>query len=640
MIEEIPMYFDALTLAAVTDELRATILGGRIQRVLLPDALSIGLEVYAHRQRSQVLVSAHPQFARVHLVRGKLSRGMEQATPLLLLLRKYLDGGRIVALDHPPLERIVVLTVSIVKEAESCNSPGDSPVTGEAAEPASSLVERHIRLVVETMGRWSNVILVDEGNVILESIRRVNAQMSRRVILPKFPYALPPPQHKRDPATATAGEMSDLIAREPDLTRALVGGYGGVSPQAAREVVHRAARRTPQEPPVVAQHPGSAERISLRALADCLRDLCTASWEPSLVLNVPGDGDGEEPQAYAPYCITHLAGSQPQASMSAALEAFYAARQDLTAHQQRREAIQELLGAARGRLVRQLDQLRTEAERTRNLDQVRWEGEMIYAFLHTIAPGQETLEVEGATIDLDPDRTPVECAQARFRRYEKAKSGAVQVAERLRDTETRLDGLEQLSALLEVADEREQIEQIAREAGAQGYLAAAHQATGRKKGTGTGTGKEGKQAGKRQKKRPTIRVRPLRLVSCDGFAIYVGRSAEQNAEVTFTIGRPDDLWLHARAIPGAHVVVRTAGRVVPDTTLEEAAGLAAHFSRSRGEARVEVDVSPRKRVRKIPGGPPGLVTYQAERTLRVAPQGPGGAGGAEGRPLPGAQDEQ
>ncbi|NJN65992.1 MAG: fibronectin/fibrinogen-binding protein [Chloroflexaceae bacterium] len=611
------MYFDALTLAAITDELRTTILGGRIQRVLLPDALSIGLEVYAHRQRHQLLASVHPQLARVHLVGGKLSRGVEQPTPLLLLLRKYLAGGRIVAIDHPPLERILILTVSIVKEAELRNSlERECPhETEDAPDPATPPLETRVRLMIETMGRWSNIILVDEEDIILESIRRVNAQMSHRVILPKVAYAGPPPQNKRDPTMANAGEMSDLIAREPDLVRALVGGYGGVSPQVAREVVHRAAQQVPTQSPVVAIQPGRNERVSLRALAACLRDLWTAPWEPSLVPN-PNEPGPAGPQAYAPYRITHMAGAQPQASMSAALETFYAAHQDLTAHHQRREAVQEQLGAARARLERQLDQLRTEQERTRNLDQVRWEGEMIFAFLHTLAPGQETLEVEGTTIALDPDRTPVECAQERFRRYEKAKSGAVHVAERLRDTETRLAGLEQLSALLDVADEREQIEQIAREAEAQGYLAATRQPAGRKKA----------QAGKRQKKKlpPSPRIRPLRLISSDGFALYVGRSAEQNAEVTFTIGRPDDLWLHARAIPGAHVIVRTAGREVPEATLEEAAGLAAHFSRGQAEARVEVDIARRKSVRKIPGGPPGLVTYHAERTLRVAPRPPWG----------------
>jgi predicted ribosome quality control (RQC) complex YloA/Tae2 family protein len=347
------------------------------------------------------------------------------------------------------------------------------------------------------------------------------------------------------------------------------------------------------------------EPLPWEAVAHHLRELFTADWQPTLV-----SGD-EAPLAYAPYKLTHMSGAQPQPTISAALEAFYAAREGLTAHQQRRDAVRQPLEAARQRLQHQRDQIMAELEHTENLEMLRWEGEMIFAFLHTITPGQTALEVEGHTITLDPEKGPVECAQARFRRYHKARSGHESLQERLRITDGQLAGIEQLLALLEVADEREQIDQIAFEAEEQQYITPARK-------------KQDARAGKTSTRRRPPRRKPLHLVSSDGFDMYVGRSATQNDEVTFRIGRPDDLWLHVRGIPGAHVIVRSGRQDVPEQTLREAGGVAAYFSGARAEPAVDIEISHRRHVRKIPGGTPGLVTYRAERTLRVAPLPPWG----------------
>lgn len=606
------MYFDALTLTAVADELRTTLLGGRIQRVLLPGPLSIGLEIYAQKQRYHLIASAHQQFARVHLVSKKLSRGVEQHTPMLLLLRKYVLAGRIVAVEQPPLERI--LLISIAKEAESRNyheqpeavsydmqeqeSGQDDvelldelqPPLAAAARVSASMLRSE--LVIELMERRSNIILVDDNNLILESVKRVTPRMSRRVVLPRHVYEFPPGQSKRDPRTATAQGIEALRAEtgESKLTRALVAGYRGVSPQVAREVVFRALGQPEAD---------MAAHLPWYMIAARLRELFHAPPEPTLV-----SGD-EGPIAYAPYVLTHIPGAQLQPSMSVALETFYREREAVTAHRRYRDAVRQQLDAARERLLHQRNQLTAELEWARTLEEMRWEGEMIFAFLHTLTPGQRVLEVDGRSITLDPDHSPVEAAQKRFRAYDKAKSALAGLPERLRETENRLAGLEQVAALLEVADAREQIEQIAREAEEQGYIHRPNAQPERQKGVN----------------RPP-RVRPLHLVSSDGFDIYVGRTSGQNAEVTFRIGRPEDLWLHVRTIPGAHVIIRTGGREVPEQTLREAAGLAAYYSRVRDEPLVDVDVSRRSLVRKVAGGPPGLVTYRAEQSLRVAPLPP------------------
>jgi predicted ribosome quality control (RQC) complex YloA/Tae2 family protein len=613
------MYFDALTLTAVADELRTTILGGRIQRALLPDPLSIGLEVYAHKQRYQLLATAHPAHARVHLIDGKLSRGVEQATPLLLLLRKYVLGGRITAIEQPLLERVLI--VSIVKERQTRNSPegglpADSPKYAvDSANSASqdpdgmpdpdddteqdfTVVE--CTLIIEPMDRRSNIILVDENGMIMESVRRVPPQKSQRVILPKHPYAPPPPQEKHDPRTANADHIrQNWTADSKNIVRMLVQTYRGMSPLIAREVAYRAA--LPAEEPVDNEVLFSgAERLTAS-----IRNLYTSPVVPTLLLGEQAGeqaGQVNQPLAYAPYTLTHRAGTSTHPErLSSAIDQYYAAQHTVTSHRQRRDTIHRQLQDAYERLDHQYRQLLVQQEHTHNLEQVKWEGEMIYAFLHTITPGQHTLEVEGQQIALDPRSTPVACAQKRFQDYQKRKSGQERVAERLQATRYQLDGLEQLLTMLELTEEREQIDQLAQEAEEQGYLPP-------------------QKRSKKKQKAP--RIKPLHLVSSDGYDLYVGRSATQNVEVTFRIARPDDLWLHTQGVPGAHVIIRSGGRDVPPTTLEEAAGLAAYFSRNRHEDAVEVAVTRRSTVRRLPGGAPGLVTYQAEQTLRVAPRSP------------------
>ncbi|PDW02444.1 Rqc2 family fibronectin-binding protein [Candidatus Viridilinea mediisalina] len=597
------MYFDALTLAAVSDELRATILGGRIQRVVLTGPLSIGLEIYAQRQRWQLLASAHPQVARVHLVRGRLTRGVAHATPLLLLLRKYVLGGRIVAIEQPAFERL--LLISIVKASNIRNidssaaddhvAPTSDPDTLELehepeVEPVADATLLRSELIIEPQDRRSNIMLVSDDNLILESIKRVTPRMSRRVVLPRHAYELPPPPAKRDPTQATAAGIAALVAAgPPDLARALVANYRGVSPQVAREVLFRALGATSTQ---------GAEELPYYTIAARLREVFSAPAAPSLV------GPPATPTAYAPYLLNHLAPATPVASISAALEAYYAAFEQHTDHTQRRTALSQQLNVGRERLVRQQEQLRAELAKADALEQLRWEGEMIFAFLHTLSPGQTTLIVEGQTITLEAHSSPVEQAQARFRRYEKAKSARAGLPERLAANEARLDGLAELLGLLAISDDYAQIELLAQEAEELGYL------------------HEHPDPLTAQRKRRPNRAKPLQLTSPDGWLIVVGRSARQNEEVTFRIGRPDDLWLHARGLTGAHVIIRCDGREPPEATLVAAAGLAAYFSQGRSEAAVEIDICRRAKVRKRPDGPPGLVSYHPEYSLRVAPRAP------------------
>jgi predicted ribosome quality control (RQC) complex YloA/Tae2 family protein len=544
------MNIDALTTTALVDELRRTVLGGRIQHVVLTTPVSVGLEIYHAGRRHHLLISANPRGPRIHLVDAKLSRGVDHDTSLLLLLRKYVRNGIVTAIEQPPLERIVVL--SITKYPSGRKEHEDDDVTEE----------RRCEVVVELLGQRANLVLVDDDNIISRTV-----------------YTLPPRStERRDPRTASATEIQDAWGRGDDPAKALAAMYAGVSPLLAREAIARAQA-------------DAAEAGSSTTVAAHLRRLYTEPFQPSLAY------ERDQPVAFAPYLLTQYADARPAPSMSAALQSFYDATEQLTAHAQRRDQLLAQVRDARTRLERQREALARELARAEALDTLRWEGEMIYGYLHTLVPGQTALEVEGRSIKLNPNKTAVENAQTRFREYDKAKGALAGVPERLAATETQLRYIDDMVTLLELADSFEAISTIERELVEQGV-----------------TGKRGERP-----KGP--RSAPLRLTSSDGTMILVGRSAGQNEDVTFNLAQPDDLWFHARDVPGAHVVALLDGEI-GDATMLEAAGLAAHFSKARNSTSVEVTVCERRNVRKVAGGPPGLVTVRNERSIRVPPLAP------------------
>jgi predicted ribosome quality control (RQC) complex YloA/Tae2 family protein len=565
------MYFDALTMAAMADELRARILGGRVQKVLLPDDLSIGLEVYAHGERRYLLGSVHPEYARLHLAGEKLRRGVEKLTPLVLLLRKYVRGGRIVAIEQPPFERVLHIGVQHPKG--------------------------NTTLVVEVMGRYSNIVLVAEEGLILDSIKRVGPEMSRyRIILPQRLYVLPPPQSKLDPTDVTELRLRDILSDaspESTIWKALVEGIGGVSPLMAREVAHRAMGDAEAAISQVA-------KISplLEAFQEMLMPIGEHRWQPSIVRR------NEHLVAFAPYPLTQYGDWEEVESISQAVEAYYRQMIGEDAYAAAKQGTREAILRARERVRRRQEALKRSRVSQAQVEELRRQGEMILAYAHHIEPGQRELAAPiGADeppllIELDPRLSPVENAQRYFKRYKKAKSAAGEIPALLQRAEMEMRYLDQLETDLNLAANRPEIREVEACLADAGYI-------------------------KEQRRRPkAARSQPLAVHSKDGLLILVGRNSRQNEEVTFRQATPHDLWLHVRGAPGAHVIVKTGGQEVSEATLQQAAQLAAYYSQARGSARVAVDYTERRYVRRIKGAGPGLVTYTGEKTIRVVPRKP------------------
>lgn len=550
------MYFDALTLAAVVQEIRARALGGRVQSAVQPDALTIALELYAGQSRHDLVLSAQPSHPRVHFAADKPRRGTETPSPLLLQLRKLLVGARLADAHQPAWERILHLRFE----------RGDEVFT----------------LVAEIMGKHSNVVLVAADGTILECVKRVGPDVNRyRVVLPNRLY-VPPPAQNRLPLPAWDEDRLARLLRErgdEPVERALVGAVQGLSPLAAREAMARAG--------------GAEVGPLLRALRELFAPMDTGGWSPSVGLR------GGVAAAYAPYALTHLGEWRPAPSMSAAIEAYRAAQETADPYAAARAAVQSLIAEAAKTLARRRQALEREMPPPEEVNRLLECGQVLLNHLHEIRKGQSRVMLPGLSgqtvaIDLNADETPSENAQRYFRMYQKARAALEEVPQRLEALAAEEAYLAQLGADLAMATTRPEIDEVVAALAEAGYARE----------------RKGPWAGRHAS-------RPLPVRSPDGWTVLVGRNSRQNEEVTFKMAAPDDVWLHVRGLPGAHVVIRCGGRAVPEATLEFAARLAAYHSAARGDRAVQVDWTLRKYVRRLPGGRPGMVQYSHEESVVV-----------------------
>lgn len=570
------MHFDALTLAAIAAELNTTIRGGRVQQILLPDAHSVGMEIYADRQRHYLLLSAHPQASRVHLSGQKLRRGMEKETPLLLLLKKYVRGAILDAIKLPiAYDRVLALHF---------DHPEHGPTT----------------LLAEPMGRLSNLLLLDAGDKILGVLKRViPGENAQRVLLPKRPYTPPPAQHKLPPLDDGNADyytqLSGLLAGGGRLWRALMDGVDGISPTLAKEIAWR----------VTGDVNGDAEPGQVVALAAVLQELwglpASGEWMPGLALD-----DEEGVVGFAPYELHFADDFLPTESVSAAVSRFYGeAERDpagsTDAYAGMRNGVAVLIQQAEDRVARQLSAIAAEEPEAGDPAHLRTQAEWLLALHTQIQPGQRELVVplgdeERLVIPLSERETPVEQAERMFDRAAKLERAAVIIPERRAQLEADRDYLAQLQSDLALAQNQPEIAAVREGLREAGYL---------------------RQRPGRTLKVAPDRSKPLRFLSAEGYAILVGRNARQNEIVTFDEAGPDDLWLHVRDVPGSHVIIRCGGQPVGEETIRAAAQLAAYHSRLREERGVAVAVARRRFVTRAPGGRPGLVHMRNEDTVVV-----------------------
>ena len=560
------MNFDALTLAAVRSEIEDRALGGRVQRVASPKPGALAVEIYGHQERHFLLVDVDADRPRVRFARQWPRASTQAASPLLLLARKWVRGARLVEIAQPPAERILDLAFAL-----------------QGPEMAAAV---RTRLIVEFIGRQTNLLLVDEDGRIHDALRRVRGGEGRRRIQPGAQYEQPAALNLPELAGVNPEGLRRSSAQGGSAWRVLVRGVRAVSPTLAREALARTG--------YAAGAP--ADGVSdwapvLQGLGTIQSDAARGEWRPSLV---PG-ADGW--RAFAPYKLTQF--DEPSVavdSISEALERFDAATATpAPARDAREERLEQVITSAMERATRRLAALKAELESSAAADELQEAGEALLAFGHGLPAGTREFEHEGRTIELDPRRSVVENAQRYFAQAKDRRTAARETPRRIRRTELELEFLRQAAddlARAESAGVRQALETTLAEAG------------------------YGRSTTKRRSAPTASR---WTLGTCQ---LRAGRTAAENHRLTFHESDPDDLWLHARGVPGAHVLLRCPAGEAPDSVIERAASIAAHLSAARDDATVEVDVTQRRRVRPIRGAGPGQVTYRGERTLRVASRTP------------------
>lgn len=587
------MTFDALAMHAVRDELEASILGGHVEKLFLLSNLEVGLRIRAQRHDHSLLISADPQSARVHLVRGTLRRLSDEVTPFLLLLRKHVRDGRVVSLEQPALERVLRLSV------EKLHEDGSTTTTA---------------LIIEVMGKHSNVILVGSDGTVLDALKRIPPSLSRqRPVLPHMPYSSPPAVEKLNPLSPLLVRQLASAARQAKpatpLWRFLQETVTGLGPLAAREAVFRACGNAQ-----IALAQDTPWQDLAAALASLLQPLKTREWMPSIVV--------QESTAvhFAPYLLTQFPESQVERidSISEAVERTNAERLRLRPAEALRAPLRASLQSKLAKARRKEESLLQALSRGEKAEELKRFGQAILANAGQIAKGQAQLCWEGMAVPLDPKLSPAENAQRYFKEYTKARDAAREIPALQEAARLEREYLEQMLALVEVAEGEVELRALSRE-----LAEAADVGAGLRPAPTRGSRSVGAAPRPAQKQKPgktkadqtpgTVK----RFTSSDGVPILVGGSAMGNERVTFDLGAGGDLWLHARGIPGSHVILKLGGREPSKQALLEAARLAALHSQARGSAKVPVDYTLQRYVKKVKGGPPGLVTYSQERTVRV-----------------------
>ena len=578
------MPLDSVCISALVREIGAEAAGMRVDRIQQPERDTVVLSVRKQGASGRLLICAGTGDARIHFTDSSFENP-QQPPMFCMLLRKHLTGARITGISQRSMERMADITFD---------------TTDQLGDPC----EKH--LIVELMGRYSNIILTDGEGLIIECLRRVDATMSeKRQVLPGLIYRLPPPQDKTDPFSGPAPDLDTLSAVSPDAPadRWLVSAFSGLSPLICRELAFRACGETDM-PISEIRSLGLLPALG-REMAELRADYERGTFEPYMLT----DADGR-PADFSCMQILQYGTAlrcERSSSFSSLLDGFFTRRSALQHMKQRSSALLKTAKNARDRASRKLALQKTELEGTKGRERLREYGDIITANIHrmnrTIAvlTADDFYSPEGGTceIKLDPRKTPQQNAAKYYKDYTKARNAEKYLTEQISQGETELAYLNSVVDEIERAESESDLTEIRRELTESGYIKE----------------ERGKQ---RQKQRIS---QPMRFVSDTGFEIRVGRNNVQNDQLTFKNSRRSDLWLHTQKIHGSHVVISADGREVDGTTIAQAAAIAAWYSQGRGSKNVQVDLTEIRHVRKPAGAKPGMVIYTDQTTVIADPDG-------------------
>ncbi|MDE6529367.1 MAG: NFACT family protein [Lachnospiraceae bacterium] len=570
------MAFDGMTVAAVVKELNQELSGGRVYKIAQPEPDELLLTIKNHSGQHKLMLSADASLPLLYLTQGSKPSPMT-APAFCMLLRKHLQNARIVGFEQPGLERVVRMTL------EHLDEMGDL---------------KKKDLIIEIMGKHSNIILVDEDNRIVDSIKHISGMVSSvREVLPGKDYFIPKTQEKADPLMVTENEF--FIGRTGGMLnqpvyKALYGCYTGLSPAVAAAICERAEVNPEQD---TASLQGTDREALWQVFSRVMGQIKKGEYSPCIYY------ENNVPVEFSAIDLLIFGEKRSYESVSQLLQEYYAEKNKIVRIRQRSGDLRRVVQTAIERTAKKYDLQDKQLKDTKKRETYRIYGELLNTYGYSADPGAKELEAlnyytnEMVKIPLDPTKSATENAKKYFEKYNKQKRTFEALSTLIQETKKELDHLESIGMSLELARSEDDLLQIREEMADCGYI--------RRKG---------------KEKRAKGTGKPLHYLSSAGFHIYVGKNNYQNEELTFQMANGGDWWFHAKHAPGSHVIVRTEGKELPDIVYEEAASLAAYYSKVREQDKVEVDYTQRKNVKKPANGNPGMVIYHTNYSMVAVPK--------------------
>lgn len=573
------MAFDGITVANIAKELNDTLTGGRIYKIAQPenDELLLTIKTTDGGQK-RLLISASASLPLIYLTEKNKPSPMT-APGFCMLLRKHLQNGRITKITQPGLERILHIHI------EHLNEMGD-------------LCQK--RLVVEIMGKHSNIIFINDRNMVIDSIKHISGMVSSvREVLPGRDYFVPLTRDKADPFILTLEDFKKRITgKAMPIYKALYSAYTGLSPVISHEICTRGGLDGDCSTAFFLESPEGETMLSAlyQAFEKIMKQVKDRDFSPNIVY------ENGNPAEYAsiPLISFGKADRRDFSSISKLLESYYAEKNQLSRIRQKSVDLRKIVQTALERNIKKYDLQLRQMKDTEKKDKYRIYGELLNTYGYHAAPGAASMEAENyytnemITIPLDPLLTPSENAKKYFDKYGKLKRTYEALSTLTLEVKEEIDHLESIQTALDIALLEEDLIQIKEELIESGYIR-------RKSGS----------------KKIKFTSKPFHYISSEGFHIYVGKNNYQNDELTFKFASGNDWWFHAKGIPGSHVIVKTNGKTLPDATFEEAARLAAYYSKGRLQDKVEIDYLEKKNVKKPNGSKPGFVVYYTNYSMMI-----------------------
>ncbi|HWQ79751.1 MAG TPA: NFACT RNA binding domain-containing protein [Anaerovoracaceae bacterium] len=566
------MSFDGMVTGSVVRQLNQVLTGGKIEKIYQPEADEIILNIHSLRENHKLYISSNSSHARIHLIREAASNPLNPSG-FCMLLRKHLQGGRITSVIQKDSERIAEICVDTVNELGfSVNK----------------------KLIVEIMGKHSNIILIDiASNKIIDSIKRISIDVNRyRQLLPGQQYVYPPSQGKVPYYGLTEVQLQALTENSADPAKALVAGIQGISPLISEEIVYRTGR-------LDGIAPAAALYRVLSGMADQIDH-----GVPSPAVYLQEDGTPFDFHLFPLHSISDYYQELRFSDISEAISYYYSSKSSSNRIRQKTSDLDRAVAGSLDKLYLKKQRLSEDLLKAENSDIYRLYGELLTANLHQISQGAPQAEVldyyknEMISIPLDPRFTPIQNAQRYYKKYSKAKTAVTEKGIQLKEANTDIAYLESVLSYIEKASSIEEIEDLRQELVEGGYL------------------RKRKNSFKPGRSKPA----PYQYTTGDGFRVLAGRNNKENDILTFKTASGKDLWFHTKDIPGSHVILFTDGKSVPETSIFEAASLAAWHSKGRESENVPVDYTQVRHVKKPNGAKPGMVIFVNNKTVYVNPK--------------------